>query len=109
MIIITEAHSCDANKKKKEIVMKKLLAEAPYKTKVVEVPEPQITGKTQIKIRLTYCGVCMSEHYAWSVCGKAAFGHEPVGVVTEVGAGVKKVKRKKTKPIRMRMVKDVRG
>lgn len=71
--------------------MKKLLAEAPYKTKVVEVPEPQITGKTQIKIRLTYCGVCMSEHYNWSVCGKESFGHEPVGIVVEVGELVKRV------------------
>ena len=72
--------------------MKRLVAEAPYKTKVVEVPEPQITEKSQIKIRLTYCGVCMSEHYGWSVCGQKTFGHEPVGVVTEVGAGVTKVK-----------------
>lgn len=69
--------------------MKKIFGASPCKTKIIDVEEPQITEKNQIKIKLTYCGVCMSEHYDWSVGTEKRFGHEPVGVVVEVGENVK--------------------
>ena len=45
--------------------MKKLVSRAPMRTEWVEVPEKVITADDQVKIKLTYCGVCMSEHYDW--------------------------------------------
>ena len=73
--------------------MKKLMGVAPMKTEWVDVEEKQITKPNEVKVKLTYCGVCMSEHYDWMTARKQRpFGHEPVGVVTEVGADVKRVK-----------------
>jgi len=73
------------------IIMKQIISVSPMKTELREIPEPQITNLNQVKIKVKYCGVCMSEHYDWSVAeaGKP-FGHEPVGVVTEVGLSVTK-------------------
>ena len=62
--------------------MKKLLMKGPKQSYLAEVEEPIITKPEQVKIRLKYCGVCMSEHYAWSTAEEGrTFGHEPVGVV----------------------------
>lgn len=73
--------------------MKKLIATAPKTTVLREVEEPQIKAATEVKIRVKYCGVCMSEHYAWSTATEGtSFGHEPVGVVVEVGDAVTRVK-----------------
>ena len=74
------------------IIMKKLVGVAPCKTELIEVEEPQIKKGTHVKVRLKCCGVCMSEHYAWSVGEKKSFGHEPIGVVVEVGDEVKRIK-----------------
>ena len=74
------------------MVMKKLVGVSPCKTEIVEVEEPQISEKYPVKIKITHCGVCMSEHYDWSIGVEKPFGHEPVGVVVEVGEGVKKFK-----------------
>ena len=73
--------------------MKKIVSAGPCKTEFMEVEEPRITKPTDVKIRMSYCGVCMSEHYDWSI-GKEGrvFGHEPVGIVTEVGAEVSGIK-----------------
>lgn len=69
--------------------MKQIISVAPMKTELREVAEPQITGLDQVKIKVKYCGVCMSEHYDWSVGREGSpFGHEPVGIVTEVGLKV---------------------
>ena len=72
--------------------MKKLVGVSPCKTEIIEVAEPQITNPTQVKIKLKYSGICMSEHYDWSIGKNKPFGHEPVGVVVEVGEDVKSVK-----------------
>lgn len=73
--------------------MKRLVAKCPKVTELIEVDEPTIEKDNQVKIKLTYCGVCMSEHYDWehASAGKS-FGHEPVGVVAEVGKSVTDVK-----------------
>lgn len=73
--------------------MKKLVSKAPCTTELIEVEEPRINEKENVKIKVTYCGVCMSEHYDWSTAKKQrSFGHEPVGVVVEIGDNVKSVK-----------------
>ena len=72
--------------------MKQIVGVSPCKTEIIEVEEPKIARKDQVKIKVAYCGVCMSEHYDWSIGTQKTFGHEPVGVVVEVGEDVKSVK-----------------
>jgi threonine dehydrogenase-like Zn-dependent dehydrogenase len=63
---------------------------APQQSELVErlTPTP---GEGEVLVRVTTCGVCASELHPW-VHGDGAyprrFGHEPVGVVEEVGPGV---------------------
>lgn len=73
--------------------MKKLVMLEPKKSTLIDVEMPVITKPKEVIIKLTYCGVCMSEHYGWSTAEKGkTFGHEPVGVVAEIGAEVTRVK-----------------
>lgn len=72
--------------------MKKLVTVGPKQTKIIDAPIPEMTTPTQMIVKLKYCGVCMSEHYDWTIGGKECFGHEPVGVVYAVGEGVTKFK-----------------
>ena len=72
--------------------MKKLYGVGPCKTELREEEEPIINKPNYVKIKLTGCGVCMSEHYDWTVGINKTFGHEPVGVVAEVGEKVTRVK-----------------
>ncbi len=49
-----------------------------------------VPNDDQILVKVKYCGVCMSEHYDWTVAEKGkTFGHEPVGLVAAVGKNVK--------------------
>lgn len=73
--------------------MKKLVMLEPKKSTLIDVEKPVITNPKEVIVKLTYCGVCMSEHYNWSTATEGmTFGHEPVGVVTEIGAEVTRVK-----------------
>ena len=73
--------------------MKKLFAVGPKKCELREVDMPVIEKSNQMLIKLKYCGVCRSEHYDWENAKEGmSFGHEPMGVVCEVGADVKKFK-----------------
>ena len=64
--------------------MKRLYSVGPCKTELREVEEPVITNPDEVKVKLTGCGVCMSEHYDWEHAEEARkFGHEPVGVVAD--------------------------
>ena len=68
--------------------MKHIVMEGPKKSNIIEVPDLTITDD-QILIHTKYVGVCMSEHYDWSVAKKGqAFGHEPMGIVEAVGKNV---------------------
>lgn len=73
--------------------MKKLVMKSAKKSELIEVDMPVITKDSELLIKLTYCGVCMSEHYDWEHAepGKT-FGHEPVGVVEAIGSAVKNFK-----------------
>lgn len=66
--------------------MKKIVTIEPCKSIIQEVAEP-VMNDDSVKIKLKYCGVCYSEHYDWKTNG-GNFGHEPVGVVVEVGKNV---------------------
>lgn len=68
--------------------MKKLIMQGPRKSKVVEVDVPRINDN-ELLVKVTYTGMCHSEWYPWTVAGAGeTFGHEPVGVVVEVGRNV---------------------
>ena len=72
--------------------MKRVVVKDKMVNEIVDVEVPVITDN-QILVKLTYMGVCMSEHYAWSTA-KAGdrFGHEPMGVVAKVGKNITKFK-----------------
>lgn len=73
--------------------MKALMMKGPKQSYLAEVNEPVIVKPDHLKIRLKYCGICMSEHYDWSTATEGkTFGHEPVGEVVEIGEGVTKFK-----------------
>ena len=68
--------------------MKQIVMTGPKKSEVREIETVKPTDD-QILIRTKYVGVCMSEHYDWSVAREGqVFGHEPMGIVAEVGKNV---------------------
>ena len=70
--------------------MKQLVMEGPRKSRIVDVPVPEISG-AQLLVKVTLTGMCHSEWYPWSTAKKGdVFGHEAVGVVAAVGPGVTK-------------------
>lgn len=72
--------------------MKRIVSTGPRTSKLVEEPMPVITDD-QILIKNKYYGVCMSEHYDWAHATEGmCFGHEPLGVIAEVGKNVKDYK-----------------
>jgi len=69
--------------------MKQIVMTGPGKSTVVDVPMPKINDG-QLLVKVTYTGMCHSEWYPWSIAKAGeTFGHESVGVVAEVGKGVK--------------------
>lgn len=68
--------------------MKRIVMTGPKKSRIVEMPDIQ-PSDDEVLIKLKYVGVCMSEHYDWSVAREGqAFGHEPMGYITAVGRNV---------------------
>jgi L-iditol 2-dehydrogenase len=61
-------------------------------TVMVELPEP-VCGPGEVVCRIVASATCGSDVHAWFVQRKlpAVLGHEPVGEVVEVGAGVSRV------------------
>ncbi len=57
--------------------------------RVVEMPVPQI-GPGELLVQMQACGLCASDVMEWYMRPRAPLypGHEPVGIVAEVGAGV---------------------
>jgi len=62
--------------------------EGPRKSKVVDIDVPKINDD-QLLVKVKYTGMCHSEWYPWTMAAKGdQFGHEPMGVVAEVGKNV---------------------
>lgn len=57
------------------------------KTSVIKEVDMPVMDDDSVMIKLKYCGVCYSEHYSWANFG-GKFGHEPMGVIVEVGKNV---------------------
>ena len=69
--------------------MKAVITIAPKTSVIREMPMP-VMDDDSVLIRTKYCGVCYSEHYDWANSPNGgAFGHEPMGVIAEVGKNVK--------------------
>jgi threonine dehydrogenase-like Zn-dependent dehydrogenase len=66
--------------------------------RVDEVPDPRIEETTDAIVRITSCGICGSDLHLYEVMGPFMeegdiLGHEPMGVVEEVGSEVTSVAR----------------
>ena len=76
--------------------MKKMILTGPARTEIKDAPVPSF-GDNEVLVKIKYYGVCMSEHDAWlnAEDGNGAdkgFGHEPMGIVEQVGKAVTKFK-----------------
>jgi threonine dehydrogenase-like Zn-dependent dehydrogenase len=65
--------------------------------RVDTVPDPKIQEPTDAIVRITSTGICGSDLHLYSVLGNFMqegdiIGHEPMGIVEEVGADVKQIK-----------------
>src|SRR5207248_1551822 len=65
--------------------------------RIDEVPDPTIEQPTDAVVRITSSGICGSDLHLYEVMGAFMeegdiLGHEPMGVVEEVGSGVTQIK-----------------
>jgi len=71
--------------------MKAVLYEGPRKMKVIDIPKP-VAEAGQVVVKVTICGVCGTDVHSYMHEGilfpGTVFGHEIVGTVAEIGAGV---------------------
>jgi threonine dehydrogenase-like Zn-dependent dehydrogenase len=78
--------------------MKALTWQGKRSVSVEEVPDPVIQEPTDAIIRITSTAICGSDLHLYEVLGPYmhkgdVLGHEPMGIVEEVGAGVTKLAR----------------
>src|SRR5437762_5573183 len=77
--------------------MKALTWQGKRVVRVEQVPDPRIEEPTDVVIRVTSSGICGSDLHLYEVMGAFMeegdiLGHEPMGVVEEVGSEVTQIK-----------------
>ena len=77
--------------------MRALTWQGKRDVRVTDVPDPRIEAPTDAVIKVTSTAICGSDLHLYEVLGPFlspgdVLGHEPMGVVEEVGAGVKHIK-----------------
>jgi threonine dehydrogenase-like Zn-dependent dehydrogenase len=77
--------------------MKAVTWHGTHDVRVDDVPDPRIEEPTDAVIRVTSSGICGSDLHLYEVLGPFLdegdiLGHEPMGIVEEVGAEVKDIK-----------------
>lgn len=77
--------------------MKAVTWQGKRKVSVDEVPDPKIQDSTDAIIKVTSTGICGSDLHLYEVLGPFMgegdiIGHEPMGIVEEVGSGVSRLK-----------------
>jgi alcohol dehydrogenase len=76
--------------------MRAAVFHAPGDIRIEQVPDPRIQEPTDAIVRITHTGICGSD--LWFYRGQSAYqegwrtGHEPLGVVEEVGSAVRHVR-----------------
>jgi len=78
--------------------MKALTWHGKRDVRVEEVPDPEIRKPTDAIVRATSSGLCGSDLHLYEVLGPFmtpgdVLGHEPMGIVEEVGADVTHIAR----------------
>src|SRR5690606_16559071 len=73
--------------------MKAVTWQGRRKISVEDVPDPRIEEPTDAIVRITSTAICGSDLHLYEVLGPFmgvgdVLGHEPMGIVEEVGAGV---------------------
>ncbi len=76
--------------------MRALTWQATKSLAVIDAPEPRIQEPTDVVIRITSTAICGSDLHLYDVLGPFLakddiLGHEPMGIVEEVGAEVRKL------------------
>ena len=77
--------------------MKALTWQAPRDVRISEVPEPRLAADTDAIVRITTTAICGSDLHLYEVLGPFlepgdVLGHEPMGIVEEVGSAVEHIK-----------------
>ena len=78
--------------------MKALTWHGKRDVRVETVPDPTIEDPTDVVVRITSSGICGSDLHLYEVFGPFLdegdiLGHEPMGIVEEVGSGVTELQR----------------
>ena len=65
---------------------------------VIEVPDPRIVEATDVLVRITSSAICGSDLHLYEVLGPYmrkgdVIGHEPMGIVEEVGSDVRRLRK----------------
>src|SRR3954469_15248610 len=73
--------------------MRALTWQATQKVEVIDVPDPVIQEPTDVVVRITASAICGSDLHLYDVLGPFltkgdVLGHEPMGIVEEVGSAV---------------------
>lgn len=75
--------------------MKAIRYYGPRNLELLDIPVPS-PGPGEVLVKIAYCGICGTDIHAYQMEGifdwELIPGHEPVGIVAEVGAGVDCVK-----------------
>jgi threonine dehydrogenase-like Zn-dependent dehydrogenase len=76
--------------------MRALTWQATKRVEVVDVPDPRIEQPTDVVIRITSTAICGSDLHLYDVLGPFlsagdVLGHEPMGIVEEVGSEVREL------------------
>jgi threonine dehydrogenase-like Zn-dependent dehydrogenase len=76
--------------------MRALTYQGTMKVRVDEVPDPEIQDPTDVVIRVTSTAICGSDLHLYDVLGPFLdkgdiLGHEPMGIVEQVGSAVTKL------------------
>ena len=77
--------------------MKAVVYKGPRRVAVEEVPDPRIEASTDAIVRITSTAICGSDLHMYDGCTVVGpgtvIGHEPMGVVEEVGPGVQTIRK----------------
>jgi threonine dehydrogenase-like Zn-dependent dehydrogenase len=95
--VVWEGESHDLSKQPGRRVMKAVAWHGNHDVRVDTVDDPSIEQPTDAIVRITSTGICGSDLHLYEVLGAFidpgdVLGHEPMGVVEEVGADVTHIK-----------------